>query len=155
VRALALLLLLASGFGLAALWQSRRLEAMRSEHEAAARVAEGDLSETESGLIPAGSGVVLIGRPSGASPLEGATDDAPEVTDAGQFEHPELPDFELEIRSGQTLSSIAEAHYSNKSLALVQALAEYNGLEDPDLLSPGDRIFLPQIEKLDLAATER
>jgi nucleoid-associated protein YgaU len=153
VRALALLLLLACGFGVAALWQSRRLEAMRSDREAAARVAEGELSETESGLIPAGSAVVLIGRPSGVAPLEDAAGDA-QVTDAGDFEHPDLPDFELDVRAGQTLSSIAEAHYGESAPELVRALARYNGLEDADLLRIGDRIRLPQIETLEAAATD-
>ena len=48
-------------------------------------MAEGELSETESGLIPAGSAVVLIGRPSGVAPLEDAAGDA-QVTDAGDFD---------------------------------------------------------------------
>jgi len=152
VRALALLLLLACGFGLAGLWQSRRLEAMRSARDTAARVAEGELAETGSGLIPAGSAVVLIGHPSGAAPLESASvelPDQPEVTDAGEFDYPDLPDFELKVRSGQSLSSIAEAHYGENSRALVNALAEYNGLEDPNRLRVGDRILLPEIERLE------
>ncbi len=150
MRALALLLLLASGFGLAALWQSRRVEAMRSDREAAARVAAGELAETGSGLVPAGSAVVLVGAPSGATPLERSASEAEglDVSDAGSFEHPDLPDFELEVRSGQSLSSIARAHYGESSAALARALALYNGLDDPDRLRIGDRILLPRIEKL-------
>jgi nucleoid-associated protein YgaU len=153
VRALALLLLLACGFGLAALWQARRLDELHAHHEAAEQVAKGHLGETESGLVAAGSGVITVGRPSGAAPLEGGADGAPDgatgETDVGAFEHPDLPDFELEVHPGQTLSKIAATHYGAASNALVLALARYNGLQDADLLRVGDVILLPEIEELE------
>jgi nucleoid-associated protein YgaU len=60
----------------------------------------------------------------------------------------ELPDFELEVRAGQTLSQIAYAHYGTAPEALVKALATYNGLSDPDALRAGRRLLLPDRSKL-------
>jgi nucleoid-associated protein YgaU len=152
VRALVLLLLLAAGFGLAALWQSRHLERLREEREAAAQVVEGELGRTESGLVPAGLAVVTVGKPSGAAPLEGAREaDPPEVVEAPEaepFEHPPLPDFEMVVAEGQSLSKIAAAHYGEATRALVDALARYNGLDDANLLKAGDTLFLPALETL-------
>ena len=152
MRALVLLLLLAASFGLAALWQSRHLDRLREEREAAARVVEGELAETSSGLVPAGLAVVTIGRPSGAPPLEGADSaQAPVLVQAPEeepFEHPPLPDFELVVREGQSLSKIAAAHYGQATRELVDALARYNGLEDANRLEAGDTLFLPSVETL-------
>jgi len=152
VRPLVLLLLLAAGFGLAALWQSRHLERMRAERELAARVVEGELAETSSGLVPAGLAVVTVGRPSGAPPLEGARGPAAptvvEVAGEEAFEHPPLPDFELVVREGQSLSKIAAAHYGEATDELVSALASYNGLDDANLLKVGETLYLPELERL-------
>ena len=146
MRALLLLLTLASAFGLAALWQSRHLDGLRQRREVAAMVADGEYSETEVGLVPAGYAVLTLGVPSGAAPLERPVE--PEVADAGEFQLPELPDFELIVQPNQTLSRITEAHYGTSARALVAALAEYNGLANPNALAVGDRLYLPDIEKL-------
>ena len=150
MRALVLLLLLAAGFGLAAVWQSRHLDRLRGERETAARVVEGEVSQTSSGLVPAGMALVTVGRPSGVAPLEGERENPRvEAGEAeGEFDHPPLPDFELVVREGQSLSKIAAAHYGEATRELVEALARYNGMEDADLLKVGDRLLLPQVEVL-------
>lgn len=146
MRSLVLLLALASAFGLAALWQNRRLEALEHRREVAARVADGKLAETRSGLVPAGRAVLTVGAPSGAAPLEEPVPE--EVVDAGDFALPDLPDFELTVQPGQTLSQICEAHYGTAASSLVRALADYNGLADVDALGVGERLRLPEIGEL-------
>jgi nucleoid-associated protein YgaU len=146
MRALLLLLALAAAFGLAALWQSRHLQGLRERREVAAMVADGAFAETSSGLVPAGRAVMTLGVPSGAPPLEG--EPAEDVADVGRFQPPDLPDFELTVQPGQTLSQICEAHYGTSNRSLVGALAEYNGLADADALSVGDRLRLPELDKL-------
>ena len=146
MRAMLLLLALATAFGLAALWQSHHLDQLRKRREVAAQVAEGIYADTETGLIPAGYAVLTLGGPSGVPPLEEPVEG--EVADAGRFELPDLPDFELVVQPGQTLSQIVEAHYGTSSVGLVRALADYNGLANPDALGVGDRLALPEIEKL-------
>ena len=146
MRAVLLLLALAAAFGLAALWQARHLERLRLRREVAAQVADGEFGETPAGLLPAGSARLTLGAPSGAMPLEQS---APvQVADAGEFEPPELPDFALTVQPGQTLSEIAAAHYGTSESALIQALAAYNGLAHADQLAAGDRLLLPELEKL-------
>ena len=146
MRALLLLLALASAFGLAALWQSQHLDGLNRRREVAAQVADGALSETPSGPVHAGRAVLTLGAPSGAAPLE---EPAPApVADAGEFELPDLPDFELVVQPGQTLSQICEAHYGTAASSLVRALADYNGLADLDSLGVGDALLLPEIDKL-------
>ncbi len=65
-----------------------------------------------------------------------------------QVEPEPLPDLELVVRSGQTLSEIAQEHYGTSRPSLVLALARYNGLEDPDRVRVGATIRLPDRERL-------
>lgn len=65
-----------------------------------------------------------------------------------QVESEPLPDLELVVRSGQTLSEIAQDHYGTSRPSLVLALARYNGLEDPDRVRVGATIRLPDRERL-------
>mgnify|MGYP001297500081 CR=1 FL=1 len=146
MRAVITLLALATAFGLAALWQARHFDRQRQRRELAAQVADGRYGETPAGLLPAGTARLTLGAPSGAAPLEQSASD--EVADAGDFEPPELPDFALTVHQGQTLSGIAQAHYGTSEKGLVQALAAYNGLAHADQLAAGDRLLLPDVEKL-------
>jgi hypothetical protein len=147
MRVALLLLALATAFGLAALWQSRHQHELRLQREVAARVADGYASETPAGLVPAGVARLTLGAPSGAAPLERSAP-AP-VADAGRFEPPALPDFALTVQPGQTLSEIARQHYGSSDASLVLALAAYNGLSGPDQLAAGERLLLPEVQKLE------
>ena len=60
-----------------------------------------------------------------------------------------LPDLELLVPPGATLSEIAAEHYGTAAPALVAALAAYNGLTSPDALRSGTRLKLPSRERLD------
>ena len=162
MRTLILLLVLASGFGLAALWQTYHVEQLRAAQQEAWELADGRIARTESGLIEEGWATVIVGVPSGAAPvrlehaarapgprgsgpaLEAPPDQPPPATE----ELPPLGDFEMEVQPGQTLSGIAHAHYGTAPAALVQALAAYNGIEDPDALRAGAWVLLPERERL-------
>jgi len=156
MRTVVVLLGFAAAFGLAGLWQSRRLARLEHERELAFRVQEGELGSTPSGLLEAGTGVVVIGKRSGVEPVERAHEPAPDnaVTPeaAPQVEPPAPPnveppqplaDFELAVQPGQTLTSIAREHYGSASQALVRALATYNGLSDENALKIGQKLKLP------------
>ena len=158
-----MLLLLASGFGLAALWQSRHLGELQAQQREAWEVSDGVYAETESGKIKEGWATVVVGRPSGVAPLEFAREteederDGPvagspgplePAVDDGFYASPELGDFEMEVQPGQTLSGIAHAHYGTAPVALVEALATYNGLENPNALQSGATVLLPELSLL-------
>jgi len=162
--ALGLVLLLAL-FLAAAIWQDRLTDDLRLEREAAAR----ELDEGRVGReLPPGWIEVVIGAPSGAPPVEaprqpfpqaaqgtpaGLAGDAP-VHEAAGTELVEgepdgsLPDFELEVAPGQSLGTIAHAHYGTAPVRLVEALAAYNGLADADRLTVGQVLYLPPYEVL-------
>ncbi|MFT5287729.1 MAG: LysM repeat protein [Planctomycetota bacterium] len=57
-------------------------------------------------------------------------------------------DWELEVRSGDVLSSIVRKHYGRVSPDLDQKLAEYNGLSSPDKLKVGQTLYLPTEARL-------
>ena len=152
MKTLIVLLLLATGFALAALWQSRHMGTLHAEQRRSWKVSDGELAETRSGPVPEGWAVVVVGAPSGAAPVEFA-DPEPTATPAEAPEEqttapPPLGDLELEVRAGQTLSGIAHAHYGTAPPELVQALAEYNGLENADSLRAGQTLLLPELERL-------
>jgi hypothetical protein len=69
MRVVALLLLLATAFGAAALWQSRRVEALEAEREHARQLEAGELAEGPHGTIPAGWAHVVIGGPTAVEPV--------------------------------------------------------------------------------------
>jgi len=156
VRTLIVLLLLASGFGLAALWQSRHVNELRADQRAAWEQSDGEVAETESGMLAEGWAAVIVGAPSGADPLlveslleSRAPSFPPDEVPDGDFEEATpLGDFEMEVQPGQTLSGIAEAHYGTASNRLVQALAAYNEIEDPNTLRSGAWVLLPELERL-------
>lgn len=159
MRTLILLLVLASGFGLAALWQSWHVDELRAQQRRAWELADGEFAETESGRLEEGWAAVVVGTPSGAEPVPLETESEPaleaallelELEDqlAPPTEAPVLGDFEMEVQPGQTLSGIAHAHYGTAPTALVQALADYNGIGDPNALRAGAWVLLPERERL-------
>jgi nucleoid-associated protein YgaU len=156
------------------LWQAE----VRAEHDEARRRLErgegpGAARTPESGWIE-----VVVGAPSGAEPLPvpaampaGLTtapgQAAPQHTEPGPalqatpavqapadglpppLAEPEgLPDFRLQVSAGQVLSRIARDHYGTAAVALVEALAAYNGMESPDQLREGQVLRLPPREVL-------
>lgn len=87
-------------------------------------------------------------RPAGPDSVPGSTTPSDPIQVAIQVESEPLPDLELVVRSGQTLSEIAQEHYGTSRPSLVLALARYNGLDDPDRVRVGATIRLPDRELL-------
>ena len=153
MRVVALLLLLATAFGAAALWQSRRVEALEAEREHARQLEAGELAEGPHGTIPAGWAHVVIGGPTAVEPVPSGNSQPsappPSSEPAGI---PQVPattaDFEVIVEPGQSLSKIARGHYGTAPVALVRELARYNGLADENGLRAGQTLRLPPIEQL-------
>ena len=164
MRILVGLTLLFLTFGLAAWWQRRTLNDMRLQREAASG------SSLEEPRLP-GWGELLVGAPSGADPVERPQPTAgSEPSSAGTGEGPQAggerpdapqagvaqparafpPPYELRIRSGQRLWSLLERHYGHVGPGLVQAIADYNGLADADMLEVDQLLLLPSEEELAL-----
>ncbi|MEO0649157.1 MAG: LysM domain-containing protein [Planctomycetota bacterium] len=114
----------------------------------------GDLAPREWGEGLTAPGPADEAAPQGADkggrrtldPIDGSsrptTDTTPPTSTA-------LPDFEHTVRNGQTLSEICAGHYGTAAPGLVQALATYNGLRNPDELRAGVPIALPDRAVLD------
>jgi nucleoid-associated protein YgaU len=168
MRAILVLAAFAALFGAAALWQSRRVEALQRERELAMRVQSGEFAEDAGGaLIPAGWAAVTVGRPSGVDPV--APPESGEPPGPGASVAPETPrasdgdedrrssllnDFEVRVEPGQSLSKIARAHYGTAARDVVLALARYNGLADEDELVAGQKLLLPSIDRLERTREE-
>ena len=173
MRGAVLLLILTLAFGSAGLWQHRRLQRQREERALLLALAGGEVTQTSSGLLAAGQGVIVVGRPSGAEPVtppppshppqapqsgkqetKPTPDGAPPPRPAPTPDKP-LEDFVLTIQPGQSLWKIAQSHYRRQDTALLEALARYNRLVSPDALRAGQQLHLPPLEKLaPLAAPE-
>jgi nucleoid-associated protein YgaU len=151
VRTLFLVLLLACGFGAAALWQQSRVQRLREERALAARISAGDVALTPSGALGKDEAVVVIGRPAGGSAAakpELPPPREPEAPPKIVTPAPPPGDFVLDVTAGQSLSQIAHAHYGHAPVELVTKLARYNGLTDANALRAGMTIKLPTLEKL-------
>ncbi len=154
MRVVALLLLLATAFGAAALWQSRRVEALEADREHARQLEAGELAEGPHGTIPAGWAHVVMGGPSAVEPVTSAAPPGlttPPTVEPGSSTQPAAPakvDFEVIVEPGQSLSKIARGHYGTAPVALVRELARYNGLADENALRAGQTLRLPPIEQL-------
>jgi nucleoid-associated protein YgaU len=156
MRATLVMLFFAAAFGIAALWQSRRVEALQRERETAARIQNGELVHGSDGLIEAGWADVVVGRPSGVDAIgESAAEPMPQSAPEPVEQVPATPpapvalgDFEKVVQSGETLSEIARAHYGTAAHDLVTALARYNGLSDSNALREGQKLRLPPIDQL-------
>jgi len=165
MRVVALLLVLATAFGAAALWQSRRVEALEAERELARQFEAGELASGPLGTIPAGWAHVVIGGPAAVDPLSsapssaqvggdtasgatrGASTQVPAPTQIPQAA-PASADFEVIVEPGQSLSKIARSHYGTAPVALVRQLSRYNGMADENALRAGQKLRLPPIEQL-------
>ncbi len=154
MRVVALLLLLATAFGAAALWQSSRVEALENERELARQLEAGELTNGPLGTIPSGWAHVVIGGPAAVDPVNtsatsGAASPAPEATaPAAPPTTPASVDFEVVVETGQSLSKIARSHYGTAPVALVRELARYNGMANENELRAGQKLRLPPIEQL-------
>jgi hypothetical protein len=152
------LLLLLLLFGAAALWQSKLLAGYRDDR-ARDRAQLTGTGDGASGELEQGWSRLVVGAPSGARPIE-----IPEIADSAAQEaggdqpvreadwieerSRALEDFVIEVQEGQTLSQIAQAHYQRHSPEVVEALARYNGIHNSNQIRAGQRIHLPDIERL-------
>jgi len=167
VRALLVVLLIFAAFGAALVWQSGTMDRLLSEHAERRGVRAGGTDDPTRAPLPAGWGVVVLGDPSGAEPVEpvharGAARALPKSVRPGELlaspaeaarawqelEARALADYEITVRAGMTLSQLARAHYGEASTAIVEALAHYNGLDSPDALEAGTTLRLPERERL-------
>ena len=163
-------LLLLAAFAAAALWQrSWRAEAVAEREIARERGGAGAMQSDASRKGTWGR--VIVGRPSGAdpaapvmtpSPLAESNPAAPAertaaAPDASGRTSPtsgtsaiptKASSSEVVVRAGDNLSSLCQAHYGTSRLDLVQALARYNGLKDPDHLREGQTLALPPVDQL-------
>lgn len=55
-----------------------------------------------------------------------------------------MPDRLHRVRPGDVLSRIAVAHLANGSKPVYEALARYNAIPDPDLIFPGQLLWIPR-----------
>lgn len=150
MRAVAVLLFFAVAFGFAALWQSHRAAQADEARALAARAQAGEVGLTDLGPLEPGWAAVVIGRPAGVEPAGEANDEAaPAPPQEPVPPQPQPPDdFEVLIEAGQSLSEVARAHYGTAPVALVRALALYNGLADENSIRAGQKLRLPPIERL-------
>lgn len=157
MRTLLLVLALACCFGVAAIWQQSHIRRLNQERVLAAEIRAGETTATASGLLDEDEAVIWIGRPAGAAqdspPPKPPEKEAPRQAPAPPAPKPPAPvaDFELEVAAGQSLSKIAHAHYGSASIELVNKLAQYNGMRDPNALRAGMRLKLPPLERLTLS----
>jgi nucleoid-associated protein YgaU len=159
VRALLLALSLAGLFVLALWWQERHWAGIRAEQSALAARQDALEAPTPSGMLQAGEAVLIVGAPSGADPVARPVQGRPtppravapeaDAQDPDQPVHDgPLPEFELVVQPGQTLSGLAHLHYGRHGRELLAALARHNGLSDPHQLRAGAVLRLPPIEVL-------
>ena len=106
-------------------------------------------SEPAASDLPAGWGSVVLGAPSGAVP-PAAQPQTPPTTPtpvAAPAPAPE-PESELVVAPGQSLSMICKEHYGTASVALVEALARFNQLENANAVRAGQKLRLPPLATL-------
>jgi hypothetical protein len=155
VRALAGWLCLIALCGLAWYAQAWWADSVRAERERL-RAAPKDLQEREQSW-----GRMLVGRPSGADPIE-----LPEFEPAGGGAQPQTPFlqmpaqepdateqpaptvFEYVVPEGRVLSRICEDFYNSGRSPIPERVAEYNDMRSPDELRAGQKLLLPAWEVL-------
>lgn len=158
MRALLLALALAALFGGAFWWQERHWAGIRAEQSAIAGEQDAQTASTPSGTLAAGQAVLIVGNPSRADAVPRPAAPQPQARPAkagGPAADPDrpvsegpLPEFELVVQPGQTLSGLAHLHYGEHGRELLRALSAHNGLSSPDQLRAGAVLRLPPIETL-------
>jgi len=101
--------------------------------------------------LPPGWGSVVLGAPSEAippAPLPPAPEPAPTPQPAPAPQPAPQRGEELVVEPGQSLSMLCKAHYGTASVALVEALARFNGIPSPDALRSGQTLRLPPLATL-------
>lgn len=160
-------LLLLVTFVAAAMWQRSWRADAHAERERARSSGTG-LASPEPGARAEGWGRVIIGRPSGVDPeppyaerppaqvptppssaLPGSTPAKKNGARATPAEpSPSAGEERIVVRSGDSLSSVCQSHYGTSRQDVVQALALYNEMKDPNGLREGQTLKLPPLEKL-------
>lgn len=148
-------------FAWAAVWQKSWTAEVRAERDES--WSADTRADTARPDLRSGWSRVIVGRPSGAEPLDAPPrstmasvpnelrKELPKATPTGETNVTPLiqeREFELVVQRGQSLSKIAQAHYHSSRNDMLQALTAYNKLKDPGSLREGERILLPPIEKL-------
>ncbi|MFT7670698.1 MAG: hypothetical protein ACI8X5_003409 [Planctomycetota bacterium] len=142
--------------GLAGYAQNRWTKSVLAERESLRSIPT-DLEGRE-----ASWGELVIGRPSGAAPIElpenwqmepsgaQAVKQKPLLSESQVEEfdpeaQKELPanDFEYIVPEGRVLSKICEEFYRSGRSPIPERVAEYNGLSSPDSLRAGFLLLLP------------
>jgi nucleoid-associated protein YgaU len=172
VKLLVGVLLLVAAFAAAAIWQ-RNWRAEAEARRELARTSDGRSSPRPKAAAEEGWGRVIIGRPSGADPVAPSSEPLPRAdasasplpapspaappagetrqsTDPASGESPAVPAGEARIvvQHGESLSSLCQTHYGTRRPEVVQALAAYNHLKDPDRVREGQVVVMPPIERL-------
>jgi nucleoid-associated protein YgaU len=165
-------LILIGLFAIANVWQARWTRSVEAERDAArgARPAAPLQDWPEWGKV-------IVGRESGVEPVEPLPAPAAKApptaghgtpAQAGQpaarapapraatppepaKELPASTETKHVVGAGQSLSTIAKAHYGSARKELVDALAAYNKLADAGSIRAGQTLLLPPIEKLGIA----
>lgn len=159
-------LLLLALFALASVWQRNWMREVRAEREQLRGDTAADAIDARPDWARPDWGRVIIGRPSGAEPVESVRRDAlvaPNPTSrpasdalksssppASETAKPPVQEreFKLVVQHGQSLSTICQSHYKSGRHELIEALARYNKLADVNALKEGQTLSLPPIEKL-------
>ena len=69
--------------------------------------------------------------------------DAPDMGQMLEMRPCTAVDFTMRVRPGQSLSVICQQHYGSARKDLVQRVAAYNGLDDPNRIRVGNELYLP------------
>jgi nucleoid-associated protein YgaU len=171
VKLLIGVLLLLVTFVAAAMWQ-RSWRAEAEMQRTLARSDEQRSRSVQSDEEREGWGRVIVGRPSGADPAPPIADrpatqlptsiptqNARPTTAEKTGSRPgqggtALPssasssETRIVVKSGETLSSLCQTHYGTSRPEVLQALALYNNLKDPNNLREGQSLAVPPLERL-------
>ena len=161
-------LLLLVAFAAAVLWQRSWLATAEAKRDLA---QQSDMRDSPA-PTRAGNGDwgrVIVGRPSGADPVEPPTSATPSATRTPSSDAPTPADrsgarattagpthapadtgpaSSVIVQRGDSLSSLCQAHYVTSRKEVVQALARYNKLKDADQLREGATLLIPPLDRL-------
>ncbi len=83
--------------------------------------------------------------PAPVAPAASDTDSAPAASDAAPAPSPEAASTFYTVKSGDTLSAIAKAHYGDAGKYMVIFKANEPMLKDPDKIYPGQSLRIPPL----------